>query len=199
MTDHPGDPAPPASGPKLTYRSRAPIQVDLLRFWAAMPVVAAIASFAGIIVVRMAGDVFDTTLFVPERGGTDQLVPLSDSRVIWTCLLVTMTAAGVLNLMLYLLPRPEWFYSVLSVVVLGASLLWPFSLSISDAATYWLIALQLVVGCIVLGLTLTVANSVSRIAPPPYTPPGAGYGSPLPPPHPTPPPAAPPNPSGAGR
>lgn len=180
MTDHPGDPAPPAGGPKLTYRSRQPVQVDLLRYWASMPVVAAIASFAGIIVVRMAGDVFDTPLFVPERSGSDELVPLADSRVIWTCLLVTLTAAGVLNLMLYLLPRPEWFYSVLSVVVLGASLLWPFSLDIGDAATYWLIGLQLVVGGIILGLTLTVAGSVSRVAPPAYPPPGPGYGGSLP-------------------
>jgi Family of unknown function (DUF6069) len=194
MTDHPGDPAPAGTASRLTYRSRPDIQVDLLRYWSAMPVVAAIASFAGIIVLRMAGDVFDTPLFVPERAGSDVLVPLSDSKVIWTCVIVTAAAAGVLNLMLYLIPRPEWFYSVLSVVVLGASLLWPFSLDIESRGQAWLIALQVVVGVIILSLTLIVAGSVSRTAPPPYRPPAPGYASslPPPPPRPAPPPSAPP-------
>ena len=57
MTDYGGDPAPPQ--PRLTYRSKRPIQIDLLRYWSSMIVVAAIAAFAGIIVLRMAGDVFE--------------------------------------------------------------------------------------------------------------------------------------------
>jgi len=163
MTDYGGDPAPPQ--PRLTYQSRRQIQVDLLRYWAAMLVVAAIAAFAGIIVLRMAGDVFDTPLLVPDSAGSDVLVPLSDSRVIWVSVLVTLAAAGVLNLMLYVVPRPEWFFSILAVVVLGASLMWPFSLAIEDAAKAWLVALQVVVGLIIMCLTLTVAGSVSRVAP----------------------------------
>lgn len=182
MTDHPGDPAPAAEPAKLTYSSRRHVQIDLLRYWSAMPIVAAIASFAGIIVLRLAGDVFDTPLFVPEDSGSTTLVPLSDSRVIWTCLIVTFAAAGVLNLMLYLVPRPEWFYTILSIVVLAASTLWPFSLDINDRTQYWLIGLQVTVGLIVLALTLTIAGSVSRVAPPTYRPPAPGYSSSLPPP-----------------
>jgi hypothetical protein len=163
MTDYGGDPPPPQ--PRLTYQSRRPIQVDLLRYWSAMLVVAAIAAFAGIIVLRMAGDVFDTPLLVPDSAGSDILVPLSDSRVIWISVLVTLAAAGVLNLMLFVVPRPEWFFSILCVVILGASLMWPFSLEIEDAAKAWLVALQVVVGLIIMTLTLTVAGSVSRIAP----------------------------------
>jgi hypothetical protein len=130
-----------------------------------MLVVAAIAAFAGIIVLRMAGDVFDTPLLVPETAGSDILVPLTDSRVIWISVIVTLAAAGVLNLMLFVVPRPEWFYSILCVVILVASLMWPFSLEIEDAAKAWLVALQVVVGLIIMSLTLTVAGSVSRMAP----------------------------------
>ncbi len=154
---------------RMTFRSGGQVQIDLVRYWSSVLVVAAIASFAGITVVRLAGDVFDTPLRVTDRGGSGSLVVLSDSRVIWTCLLVTIAAAGVLNLMLYLIPRPEWFFEILCVVALAASMLLPFSLSIDGAAQAWLVGLHLTVGLIVMSLVVSIANSVTRIVP-------AGYG-----------------------
>ncbi|MEO1061420.1 MAG: DUF6069 family protein [Actinomycetota bacterium] len=159
------------SGAGRTFRSGGQVQIDLLRYWSAALVVAAIASFAGITVVRLAGDVFDTPLLVTDRGGSGSLVVLSDSRVIWTCLLVTVAAAGTLNLMLYLIPRPEWFFEILCVVALVASLLFPFSLAIDGAAQAWLVGLHLTVGLIVMSLVVTIAHSVTRVVPP-------GYGGP---------------------
>lgn len=143
---------------------RPRVHVDLARYWSSMVVVAAIAAFAGLVVVRLAGDLFDTVLIVPERSGVDQLVPLSDGRVIWTAVLVTAAAAGVLNLMLYLVPRPEWFYTILALVTMALSVVWPFSLDVDGDVQAWLVVLDLTVGLIVLVLTLVVARAVTRPA-----------------------------------
>ena len=102
---------------------------------------------------------------VTGRGGSGSLVVFSDSRVIWSCLFVTIAAAGALNLMLYLIPRPEWFFEILCVVALAASLFSPFSLSIDSAAQAWLVGLHLTVGLIVISLVVTIAHSVTRIVP----------------------------------
>lgn len=165
MTSPVGDYDAARRGP--TYHAGGTVQVDLVKYWATALVVAAIASFAGITVVRLAGDVFDTPLLVPDRGGSTNLVALSDSRVIWTCLVVTVAAAGVLNLMLYLVPRPTWFFEILCVVVLGASLLFPLSLDVDSKVQAWLIALHVVVGLIVMSLVVTLAGSVARVVPGP--------------------------------
>ncbi len=155
----------------MTFRSGGQVQIDLVRYWSSVLVVAAIASFAGIAIVRLAGDVFDTPLLVSDRGGSGNLVVLSDSRVIWACLLVTIAAAGVLNLMLYLIPSPEWFFEILCIVALVASMLLPFSLPIDGAAQAWLVGLHLTVGLIVMSLVISISHSVTRVVP-------AGYGGP---------------------
>ncbi|MEM9037524.1 MAG: DUF6069 family protein [Actinomycetota bacterium] len=159
----PGSGEPPGPEPGITYRSGGQVQVDLLRYWSTTFVVAAIASLAGITVVRLAGDVFDTPLLVPDRGGSETLVALSDSRVIWSCLLVTLAAAGVLNLMLYLVPRPAWFFQVLCVVALIASLLFPFSLDVDTSVQAWLVGVHVTVGIIIMSLTASIAGSVTRV------------------------------------
>jgi Family of unknown function (DUF6069) len=153
--------APPP--PRPQYRSIGRIEVDHVRYWSGIAVTAAIAALAGVIVTRLAGDVFDTPLRITERGGSDVLVPLTDSRVIWTCVAVALAAGGVMNLMLYLLPHPQVFFGLLSAVVMVGSLLWPLSIDVTDAERIWLIVVNVVVGVIVVTLVSNLATMTTRV------------------------------------
>lgn len=146
-------PEPPAT--------RSKVEVDLLRYWATAFFTGLIAAFAGITLVRLAGDVFDTPLFVTETGGSE-LVPLTDGRVLVATLVVTFVAAATFNVMLYLVPNARTFFVTLALVVLAASLLWPASLDLSSDETIWLIGLHLIVGIIIIGLMSAMAPVVTR-------------------------------------
>lgn len=148
------------------------VEVDLVRFWSATAVIAAIAAFAGVTVTRLAGDVFDTPIYVAERGG-GALVPLSDGRVVWVAIVVTIVAAGVLNLMLYLVPSAEKLFAMLAIVAMAAGATWSFSLDVDRENQLWLVVLQVVVGAVIASLTLAAAHetTVHRPAPPPAPPP----------------------------
>lgn len=137
------------------------IEVDPVRYWTAALVTGLIAAIAAIVIVRFAGDVLDTPLFVTERGGAE-LVPLSDSRVFWTVMLAAIAAAALLWIMLYLVPQPLRFFQGLGSVLLVASLLWPLTLDIDDAEKAWLASINIVSGVIILSLLTGTVRSIAR-------------------------------------
>ena len=138
------------------------VEVDMLRYWSTAVVTGLIAAFAAVVMVRFAGDVFSTPLFVTEQGGADELVPLADGRAFWSVMIVTGTAAAVLNLMLYVVPNPVRFFSVLGTVVMVLSLLWPLSLDIGTAEVAWLIGIHVVVGITIMSLLTGTVGLVTR-------------------------------------
>lgn len=142
------------------------VDVDLARYWTSAIVTGLIAAFAAVVIVRFAGDVFDTPLMVTEDGGSSQLVPLGDGRAFWSVMFITGAAAAVLNMLLYMVPNATGFFSALGFVVLLASLLWPLSLDVGSAEKAWLISIHIVVGAILLPLLLQSAGRVTR----PYEP-----------------------------
>jgi drug/metabolite transporter superfamily protein YnfA len=138
------------------------VEVDLPRYWSTAIFTGLIAAFAALVILRFAGDVFDNPLFVTEQGGADELVPLTDGRVFWSAVVVNGTAAAVLNMMLYLVPKATRFFRALGTVVLIASLLWPLSLDVGDTETAWLIAIHIVVGATILLLLPASVGQVTR-------------------------------------
>jgi hypothetical protein len=143
--------------------SRTPLlDVDLLRYWAAVLFTGVIAGFAALVVVRFAGDVFDTPLIVSDSGGSSDLVPLTDGRVLATALVATFAAGATLNLMLYVLPNPMTFFNILAILVLAFSMLWPISLEIDDPETLWLVGVHAVVGFVIIGLLNAIVGMVTR-------------------------------------
>ena len=159
-----------AAGGQSQGFNRSPLlDVDLLRYWASVLFTGLIAAFAALVLVRFAGDVFDTPLLVSDRGGSSELVPLSDGRVFWTAMIATFTAGATLNIMLYVLPSPMTFFNILSFLVLAFSMLWPVSLDVGTQETAWLIAVHAVVGLVVIGLLNAIVGFVTRphVEPPP--------------------------------
>lgn len=153
------------SGKSSSWSYREPlVEVDLVRFWSSALFSGLIVGFAAVVLLRFAGDVFDTPLFVTEQGGADALVPLSDGRVFWTVMLVTGAAAAVLNLMLYVVPNPTGFFVALGSVMLILSLLWPLSIDIDGAETAWLMVIHVVVGMTIMALLTGVVGLVTRPA-----------------------------------
>lgn len=138
------------------------LDVDLVRFWSAAAFIAFIAAFAAIVILRFAGDVFNTPLLVTAEGGADELVPLTDGRVFWSVVVITGTAAAMLNMMLYAVPNATRFFVVLGTVVLGMSLIWPFSLDVGNEETMWLVAIHVVVGIIIMSLLTGIVGMVTR-------------------------------------
>lgn len=138
------------------------VEVDLLRYWSTAIFSGLIAAFAAVVILRFAGDIFDTPLFVTERGGADELVPLSDGRAFWTAMVATGAAASMLNLMLYVVPNTIRFFQALGSLVLLLSLLWPLTLDIGDAEKVWLVAIHLVVGVMIMSLLTGVVGLVTR-------------------------------------
>ncbi len=138
------------------------VEVDVLRYWSAAIFSGLIAAFAAVVALRFAGDVFNTPLFVTERGGADVLVPLSDGRAFWTTMIAAGTAAAVFNLMLYVVPNPTRFFSALGTVVLVLSLLWPLSLDTDVAEKAWLIAIHVIVGVTIMSLLMGIVGIVTR-------------------------------------
>ncbi len=154
--------------------SRSPIlDVDLLRYWASVLFTGLIAAFAALILVRFAGDVFNTPLLVSDRGGSSDLVALSDGRVFWTAMIATFTAGAMLNIMLYVLPNPMTFFNILSFLVLAFSVLWPISLDVGTAETAWLIGVHAVVGLVIISLLNAIVGFVTRPHVPDPPPPAA--------------------------
>lgn len=148
------------------------VEVDLLRYWGTALFSGLIAAFAAVVMLRFAGDVFDTPLFVTERGGADTLVPLSDGRAFWTVMITTGAAAAVLNLMLYVVPNPTRFFNALAYVVLALSLLWPLTLDTTGDVKAWLVAMHLVAGITIISLLTGIVGLVTR--PPQTVSPSAG-------------------------
>lgn len=143
--------------------SRAPLlDVDLLRYWAAVLFTSLIAAFAALILVRFAGDVFDMPLLVSDSGGSSNLVPLTDGRVLATAIVATFAAGATLNIMLYVLPNPMTFFNILSILALAFSMLWPISLEIDDPETLWLVGVHAVVGFVIIGLLNAIVGMVTR-------------------------------------
>lgn len=142
------------------------VDVDVLRFWSTAIFSGLIAAFAAVVILRFAGDVFGTPLYVTERGGADSLVPLADGSAFWTSMIAAGAAASVLNLMLYVVPNPTRFFSALGTVVLALSLLWPLTLDTGSAEKAWLIAIHIVVGVTVISLLNGIVGLVTR----PYQP-----------------------------
>ena len=138
------------------------VDVDVLRYWSTAIFSGLIAAFAAVVILRFAGDVFDTPLFVTERGGADSIVPLADGRAFWISMIAAGAAAAVLNLMLYVVPNPTKFFSALGTVVLLLSLLWPLTLDTGDAEKAWLIAIHIVVGVTVMSLLTGIVGLVTR-------------------------------------
>ncbi len=138
------------------------VEVDLLRYWSTAVFSGLIAAFAAVVILRFAGDVFSTPLFVTEQGGADELVPLTDGRAFWSVMVVNGTAAAVLNLMLYVVPNPVRFFSVFGTVVMALSLLWPLSLDIGTAELAWLIGIHVVVGITIMSLLTGMVGLVTR-------------------------------------
>jgi hypothetical protein len=52
------------------------LDVDLLRFWSSVFFTGLISALAALVLVRFAGDVFDTPQLVSDRGGSSELVAL---------------------------------------------------------------------------------------------------------------------------
>lgn len=150
------------------------VEVDFLRYWGTALFSGLIAAFAAIVILRFAGDVFDTPLVVTERGGADALVPLADGRVFWTVMFTTAAAAAVLNLMLYVVPNPIRFFDALAFVVLLLSLLWPLALDTGGDVKAWLIAIHLVAGITIISLLTGIVGLVTR---PPQTAPPLTTGA----------------------
>lgn len=138
------------------------VEVDALRYWGTAIFSGLIAAFAALVILRFAGDVFDTPLFVTERGGAETLVPLSDGRVFWTVMFSTATAAATLNLMLYVVPNPTRFFRALASAVLLLSLVWPLTLDTTGAEKAWLVAIHLVVGLVTISLLTGIVPMVTR-------------------------------------
>lgn len=138
------------------------VEVDLLRYWSTAVFSGLIAAFAAVVMLRFAGDIFDTPLFVTERGGAAELVPLSDGRAFWTVMIATGAAAAVLNLMLYVVPNTIRFFRALGSVVLLLSLLWPLTLDTGGAEKAWLVAIHVVVGLMIMSLLTGIVGLVTR-------------------------------------
>ena len=138
------------------------VDVDVLRYWSTAVFSGLIAGFAAVVILRFAGDIFDTPLFVTERSGADALVPLSDGRAFWTAMIATGAAAAVLNLMLYVVPNTIRFFRTLGYLVLALSLLWPLTLDTGGAEKAWLVAIHLVVGLMIMSLLTGVVGLVTR-------------------------------------
>ncbi|HSF84826.1 MAG TPA: DUF6069 family protein [Acidimicrobiia bacterium] len=159
-------------GPSRAFNRSPLLDVDLLRYWASVLFTGLIASFAALILVRFAGDVFSNQLLVSDQGGSSELVPLADGRVFWTAMIATFTAGATLNIMLYVLPSPMTFFNILSFLVLAFSMLWPISLDVGPEETAWLIAVHAVVGLVIIGLLNAIVGFVTRphVDPPPPPP-----------------------------
>ncbi|MDJ0497431.1 MAG: DUF6069 family protein [Acidimicrobiia bacterium] len=138
------------------------VEVDLLRYWSTAVFSGLIVGFAAVVILRFAGDIFDTPLLVTERSGADALVPLSDGRAFWTAMIATGAGAAVLNLMLYVVPNTIRFFRALGSVVLLLSLLWPLTLDVGDAQKAWLVAIHLVVGLMIMSLLTGIIGLVTR-------------------------------------
>lgn len=142
------------------------VEVDLARYWSSAIFTGLIAAFAAVVIVRFAGDVFNTPLLVTENGGSSQLVPLGDGRAFWSVMIVTGAAAAVLNMMLYMVPDATRYFSALGFVVLAASLLWPLSLDVDAAEKAWLVLVHVVAGATIMSLLLGSTAMATR----PYEP-----------------------------
>ncbi len=138
------------------------VEVDLLRYWSTAVFSGLIAAFAAVVMLRFAGDIFDTPLFVTDRGGASELVPLSDGRAFWTVMIAAGAAAATLNLMLYVVPNTIRFFRALGSVVLLLSLLWPLTLDTGGAEKVWLVAIHLVVGSMIMSLLTGIVGLVTR-------------------------------------
>ena len=152
-----------AVGSKSSSLYREPlVDMDEARFWSTAIFIGLIAAFAAVVMLRFAGDIFDTPLMVTDQGGADTLVPLTDGRAFWTSMVTAGAAAAVFNLMLYVVPNPTRFFRYLGTLVLLSSLLWPLTLDTGTAEKAWLVAIHLVVGITVMSLLTGIVGVVTR-------------------------------------
>lgn len=167
MSQQQAQPIPPAPttasippAPQPTYHT----EVEAGKLWIGALVTAVIAGFMGVLMLHLASGVFNTALFVPEEPGSDTLVLLTESRIMWVALVATVAATAVLWVMMLVVPKGIMFFSILGTVVLGVSMLWPLSIDgLDDKHQLWLLLMNFVVGILILGLLTALIPVVSRV------------------------------------
>ena len=149
---------PPA--PQPTYHT----EVDAVKLWIGGLVTAVIAGFTGVAMLPLASGVFDTALYVPKEAGSDELVLLTEARIMGVAMLATLAGTAVLWLMLVAVPKGAMFFSVLGTVVLAVTMLWPLSIEgLDDKHQLWLLLMNFIVGVIILGLLTALIPVTSRV------------------------------------
>ncbi len=136
--------------------------VNAGRLWGGGVATSLIAGGVALVSLFGAKGVFDVDVFVPTSPGADTYRMLDGGPAFLVALVAGLVATGLLHLLLLYAPRPLLFFQWGALVVIAASLLYPFTLSLEQSSEIALAVIHGLTGIAIVSMLSGIVGWVSR-------------------------------------
>jgi hypothetical protein len=137
-------------------------KLDTAHFLTAGLAVSAVGGAAGWLVYLVGEAVTSGALGIPEHQGARASTVLTGGSIFRTGFLAGLVATAVLWILILLVPTPTRFFGWLGVLVTLAATVLPFTYHITNASKFWLAAINLVTGLVIVSLLVGIVPKVMR-------------------------------------
>lgn len=158
----------PPPGPPRRQPPSDKLDINAGRLWGGGVAAAVIGAVVALVALWAATGVFDVTVAVPDSPGSDVYKELGAGPTLLVGFAAGIIATAVLHGLLLVAPRPLLFFQWLSLVVIAAAAIYPFTLNapIPDerASEIALAVIHVVTGVAIVSLLSGIVPRVTRLA-----------------------------------
>ncbi|MFL5738318.1 MAG: DUF6069 family protein [Actinomycetota bacterium] len=137
------------------------LDLDTAHYLTAGVAVSAVAGAAGWLVYLVAEAITTGAIGIPEHQGARASTFLTGGSIFRTGFVAGLVATAVLWILILLVPTPTRFFAWLGVLVTLAATVLPFTYHVTNASKFWLAAINLVTGLVIVSLLVGIVPKVT--------------------------------------
>ena len=138
------------------------VELDTAHFLTAGVAVSAVAGAAAWLVYLVGEAITTGEIGIPEHQGARASTVLTVGSIFRTGFVAGLVATAALWLLIVLVPTPTRFFGWLGVLVTLAATVLPLTYHITTASKFWLAAINLVTGLVIVSLLIGIVPKVTK-------------------------------------